>query len=165
MLSNQENLGGPLIVGFIPHQHPEVLACATDLAHHLGAPIVFAYVKPDSYLTEWDFSKNIINRSLHPDDLDEENTIDALTLLETIEAHMVGRDVSWRLRILAGEPWRALSRLADESCASMLIIGTRRTSVSSRISVLVGESTGAHLAAYQQRPLLIVPPAHKRHDH
>lgn len=162
MTSNYAQIQGPLIVGIIPQQHPEVLRQAAALAHQLKCPIIFAYVRPDSYLTEWDFTRDITQRSLHPDDLDDDNTTEALALLTSIETHMADSTIVWNLRILAGEPWRALDRLAADSAASMIIVGTRRPTVSSRLSMLVGESTGAHLAVYQHRPLLVVPPGTKR---
>ncbi|WP_411732444.1 universal stress protein [Paeniglutamicibacter sp.] len=148
---------GPLIVGVIPKQHPEVIAQALVLAEQLDRGIVFAYVDPNSYLTEWNFKEDITDQSLHPCDIDEDMTADALEILAGIEAIMVGSTPAWTLRILAGEIWKAMARLASETHASMIIVGTRGPTFGAHVSRLLNGATAAHLTAHQHRPVLVVP--------
>lgn len=156
---------GPLVVGVVLRQHPEVIAQASLLAGQLGRSILFAFVQPNSYLTEWNLKENITEQSLHPEDLDEDMTADAMDILAAIEAQMADSAVAWTLRILAGEPWKALARLASESRGSMIILGSRKPGVGAQISEWLGGATAGHLTAHQYRPVLVVPrvPTNPKH--
>ncbi|MDO2934121.1 universal stress protein [Paeniglutamicibacter sulfureus] len=156
-MSPNDAAPGPLVVGVVPRQHPEVIAQASLLAGQLGRSILFAFVQPNSYLTEWDLKGNITDQSLHPGDLDDDMTADALGILDAIEAQMADCAIVWTLRILAGEPWKALARLASESRGSMIIVGTRKPGVGAQVSEWLGGATASHLAAHQHRPVLVVP--------
>jgi nucleotide-binding universal stress UspA family protein len=144
-------------VGVIPRQHPEVIEQAMVLAERLDRGIIFAYVDPRSYLTEWNLREDIRDQSLHPRDFDEDMTADALDILAGIETRMAGRAASWTLRILAGETWKALARLASETHASMIIVGTREPTFGAHVSQLLNGATASHLTAHQHRPVLVVP--------
>ena len=115
MSSNGAATWGPLIVGVIPKQHPEVIAQASVLARQLDRAIIYAYVEPNSYLTEWNLKEDIRDQSLHPRDVDEDMTADAMEILSNIETQMSDSAATWSLRILAGEIWKALARLASET--------------------------------------------------
>ncbi|MCV9992745.1 universal stress protein [Paeniglutamicibacter sp. ZC-3] len=148
---------GPLIVGVIPRQHPEVISHGLVLAEQLDRAMIFAYVETNSYLTEWNLQEDIRDLSLHPRDLDEDMTADALEILAVVEARMEGSSTVWTLRILAGEIWKALARLASETDASMIIVGTRKPTFGAHVSQLLNGATASHLAAHQHRPVLVVP--------
>lgn len=165
MSSNDGASWGPLIVGVIPKQHPEVIAQATVLAEQLDRAIIYAYVEPNSYLTEWNFKENIRELSLHPGDVDEDMTANAMEILAQIEAQMSGSTATWSLRILAGEVWKALARLASEIDASMVIVGTREPTFGAHVSQLLNGATASHLTFHQNRPVLVVPTAPKKVKH
>ncbi len=153
----------------MPNQHPEVLLTAGTLAAKLAAPLLCAYVDEASYLVEWDPARSAHRLSLHPD-IDDED-IRALTngLKRTIEealqnAAAGSASVDWTLRTLAGDPARALARLAAESNAPMIIVGTSERGLAHRISEALNGSVGAWLSHHQSRPVLVVPyrkPAHQ----
>ncbi|MGL3806551.1 universal stress protein [Paeniglutamicibacter sp. R2-26] len=161
MSSNEASARGPLVVGVIPKQHPEVMAQAAELAQQLGRAVIFAYVEPNSYLTEWNLKEDIRDQSLHPRDIDEDMTEDAVAILADIETRMAGSTAAWSLRILAGEIWKALARLASESQASMIIVGTRESTFGAHVSQLLNGATASHLTVHQHRPVLVVPAAPK----
>ncbi|BAS11651.1 hypothetical protein AHiyo4_50730 [Arthrobacter sp. Hiyo4] len=72
--------------------------------------------------------------------------------------------VDWTLRTLAGDPGRALARLAAESNSPMIIVGTSERGLTHRISEMLNGSVGLWLTHHQSRPVLVVPyrrPAHQ----
>ncbi|MFJ5697052.1 universal stress protein [Arthrobacter sp. NPDC093139] len=155
----------PLLVGVVPGQHPEVLQTAVALAQRLTAPLLFAYVDEASYLVEWDPARSTHRLSLHPDKNDDE--IRSVTEdLKSVIASAVrpGTPTEWTLRTLAGDPARALGRLAAEVDAPMIVVGTPERGFGHRITELLNGSVAAWLTHHQSRPVLVVPyrkPAHQ----
>lgn len=153
----------------MPNQHPEVLLAAGALAVKLAAPLVCAYVDEASYLVEWDPARSAHRLSLHPDKDDDDIRSVTNGLKRTIEealqnAAVGSASVDWTLRTLAGDPARALARLAAESNAPMIIVGTSERGLAHRISEALNGSVGAWLSHHQSRPVLVVPyrkPAHQ----
>ena len=150
-------VSGPLVVGVIPNQHPEVVLEARALSDALGRPIAFAYVEPTSYLIEWDLKSDIEYQSLHPNRVDEDISADVMLILANLRTVMEGARLPWNLRVLAGDPAKALARLARELRASMIIVGTREPGVGPMVSEFLGGSTAAHLTDQQALPVLVVP--------
>jgi nucleotide-binding universal stress UspA family protein len=159
----------PLVVGVLPNQHPEVLLTAGALAVRLDAPLLCAYVDEASYLVEWDPARSAHRLSLHPDKDDEDIRAVTNGLKRTIEealknAAAGSAGVDWTLRTLAGDPARALARLAAEGNAPMIIVGTSERGLAHRISEALNGSVGTWLSHHQSRPVLVVPyrkPAHE----
>ncbi|MEW9871131.1 universal stress protein [Arthrobacter sp. HS15c] len=157
----------PLLVGVMPDQHPEVLRTATQLAARLSAPMLCAYVDEASYLVEWDPARSAHRLSLHPEKDDED--VRAVTMgIRAVIEDAVGTAgdpaINWTLRTLAGDPARALARLAAETNAPMIIVGTSERGLAHRISEALNGSVGAWLSHHQTRPVLVVPyrmPAHE----
>jgi len=155
----------PLLVGVVPGQHPEVLQTAVTLAQQLTAPLLFAYVDEASYLVEWDPARSTHRLSLHPDKNDD----DIRSVTEELKSVIVsavrpGTPTEWTLRTLAGDPARALGRLAAEVNAPMIIVGTPERGFGHRITELLNGSVAAWLTHHQSRPVLVVPfkmPAHE----
>ena len=150
-------VSGPLVVGVIPNQHPEVVLEARALSDALNRPIVFAYVEPNSYLVEWDLKSDIEYLSLHPREIDEDISADVALILATLWKMMDGAALPWRFRVLAGDPAKALARLARETRASMIVVGTREPGAGPLLAEFLGGSTAAHLAGQQPLPVLVVP--------
>ncbi|WP_345152604.1 universal stress protein [Arthrobacter ginkgonis] len=145
------------MVGIIPNQHPEVVMEARALSDALNRPIIFAYVEPNSYLVEWDLKSDIEYLSLHPQEIDEDISADVALILATLWRAMEGAALPWRFRVLAGDPAKALARLAREARASMIVVGTREPGVGPLLSEFLGGSTAAHLTEQQLLPVLVVP--------
>ena len=147
----------PLLVGVVPGQHPEVLQTAATLAQRLSAPLLCAYVDEASYLVEWDPARSAHRLSLHPDKNDDD--IRSLTndLKSAIGSAIPSASPEWTLRTLAGDPARALGRLATEVNAPMIIVGTPEKGFGHRITELLNGSVAAWLTHHQSRPVLVVP--------
>ena len=74
------------------------------------------------------------------------------------------RTVEWTLRTLAGDPARALARLAAETNAPMIIVGTSERGFSHRLSEALNGRWVPGSRHHQSRPVLVVPyrmPAHE----
>ncbi|MDQ0848434.1 nucleotide-binding universal stress UspA family protein [Arthrobacter sp. B3I9] len=147
----------PLVVGVVPGQYPEVLRAAATLADGLSAPLICAYVDEASYLVEWDPARLAHRLSLHPDADDAEIRAVTQELRSVAGAACDGLGVAWTLRTLAGDPARALGRLAAEAGAGMIIVGTPERGLGHRISEALNGSVAAWLSHHQNCPVLIVP--------
>lgn len=152
-----ESFRGPLVVGVLPGQSPEVLEAAAALAEKLVAPLLCAYVDEASYLVEWDPARSAHRLSLHPDTDNAEIKAVTQELRSLIAAACDGTGVGWTLRTLAGDPARALGRLAAESGAGMIIVGTPEPGLGHRITAALNGSVAAWLSHHQEHPILIVP--------
>jgi nucleotide-binding universal stress UspA family protein len=150
-----------LVVGVLPGQHPEVLQTAASLAKGLAAPMICAYVDEASYLVEWDPERSAHRLSLHPDTDDAQIRETTQELRSVIEAGCAGLGIDWTLRTLAGDPARAIGRLAAESNARMIIVGTSERGIGHRISAALNGSVAAWLSHHQGHPILIVPVGRK----
>ncbi len=157
MSGEEKDDAPPLVVGVLPGQHPEVLKTAAALAASLEVPLVCGYVDEASYLVEWDPARSAHRLSLHPD-TDDADILAVNTELRTvIAAACDGLGVQWTLRSLAGDPARALGRLAAEAGAAMIIVGTPERGLGHRISEALNGSVAAWLSHHQHHPILIVP--------
>jgi nucleotide-binding universal stress UspA family protein len=151
----------PLVVAVLPGQHPEVVQTAASLAARLAAPMICAYVDEASYLVEWDPERSAHRLSLHPDTDDDEIRATTQGLRSAIESGCAGLDLDWTLRILAGDPARAIGRLAAEANAQMIVVGTPEPGLGHRLSAALNGSVAAWLSHHQERPILIVPAVEK----
>ncbi|MDR6504490.1 universal stress protein [Arthrobacter oryzae] len=147
----------PLVVGVLPGQHAEVLRAATGLGERMGLPLLCAYVDEASYLVEWDPARSAHRLSLHPDKDDADVRAVSEELRGVVGAACAGKPVEWTLRILAGDPARALGHVAAEVSAPMIIVGTPERGIGHRISAALNGSVAAWLTRHQDRPVLVVP--------
>jgi len=160
--------GGPLLVGIMPKQHPEVLQTAAALAARLATPLVCAYVDEASYLVEWDPARSAHRLSRDPGA--DDDMLALATELKALVQQAVGKlpadggPVDWSFRTLTGDPARALGQVAAELDAPIIIVGTSERGFSHWLSEALNGSVGAWLSHHQSRPVLVVPyrmPAHE----
>jgi nucleotide-binding universal stress UspA family protein len=153
------NVGGmgPIVVGVLPKQPRRVVLEARTLAEALGSPLVFAYVEVNSYLVEWELKEDIRGNAPPPRVIDEDMTEDARDMLRILDSDMAGTKIEWSLRVLAGDPGKALARLGNELHARMIVVGTRHKGVGARMSELLNGTTAHHVIAHQQLPVVVVP--------
>jgi Universal stress protein family len=161
MPAESVNGPSPLVVGVLPGQHPEVLQTAASLAKRLAAPMICAYVDEASYLVEWDPARSSHRLSRHPDADDTRIRATTQELHSVIEARCAGLGVDWTLRTLAGDPARAIGRLATDANALMIVVGTPERGLGHRISAALNGSVAAWLSHHQEHPILIVPAERK----
>jgi len=149
----------PLVVGVLPGQSPDVLRTAALLARNIAAPLICAHVDEASYLVEWDPARSAHRLSLHPDADDARIRETTQELRSVIEARCASLGIDWTLRTLAGDPARAIGRLAADADACMIVVGTPERGIGHRISAALNGSVAAWLSHHQDRPILIVPAA------
>ncbi|MGO4300182.1 universal stress protein [Leifsonia sp. RAF41] len=151
---------GPVIVGLHRGQSQAVLLEAAQLAAELGRPLLCAYVSEDSYLTEWDKPDTVAGESLHPSEVGAGERDAVLALTAAIDAALNDIDTppeSWSLRLLAGDPAKALGRLAGETDARLIVVGTHRRGFSNTVENWLAGSVSARLTHDQWRPVVVVP--------
>lgn len=156
-MTELESLGsGPILVGFKPDLHPAIIGAAVGLARAFDCEAIFVYVELNSALVELEPTTQRYADSLAPD-VDEEMGAVALGLRDTLAAAVHGAGVNWSLRVLAGDPASALSRLGAELGARMFVVGTRRPGPLHHLEEILGGSVGKALAMGQTRPVVLVP--------
>ena len=168
MSAESTNGTPPLVAGVLPGQSPEVLQAAGALAKTLAARLICAYVDEASYLVEWDPARSAHRLSLHPETDNAEIRAVTEELRNSIASAISPLGIDWTLQLLAGDPARALGRLAGEVGAGMIIVGTPEPGLGHRISAALNGSVAAWLSHHQDRPILIVPvraPVHHRTKH
>ena len=151
---------GPVIVGVHRGQSRAVLVEAARLASELGRPLLCAYVSEDSYLTEWDKPGDVAQESLHPSEVGAGEGEAVLALTTAIEAALsdAGSAPSgWSVRLLAGDAAKALGRLAAETQARLIVVGTHRRGFSNTLENWLAGSVGARLTHDQRTPVVVVP--------
>ncbi|WP_348787699.1 universal stress protein [Leifsonia sp. NPDC080035] len=150
--------GGPVIAAVHPGQSTAVVAEGARLAAALGRPLLCAHVAEDSYLTEWDRPEVREEASLHPPTAAESDAQTARAELEaSIAAVIDGADAAWSLRVLGGDPAKALARVAEELDARLLVVGTRQKGFGAALEEFLTGSVAAKLAHEQDRPVVVVP--------
>lgn len=154
-----ENLRGPLIVGVIPRQHPGVVAQAAFLAEELGRRIVFVFVEPRSHLAAWNLTVRMTDLPVPPPEIAEDMSDEAAEIFTALGSLMAGSPAAWVLRIVGGEPWVALGRLADEARGSMFVVGTRDPRLGAHLAGFLAGAVASRLVAHRHLPVVVVPAA------
>jgi len=166
---------GPVVVGVYPGQPVAVDQEAAALAALLDRPMVCAYVTPDSDLTEWERADLRREASLHPEAVAPEDERLAVDLAAAITAALAdASSVSdavaggaralrggWVLRMLAGDPAKALARLADEQDAAIVVVGTHQAGFGHAVEEWLSGSVAVQLTRAQLRSVLVVPIGHE----
>jgi nucleotide-binding universal stress UspA family protein len=147
---------GPIVlgVGWLPSDH--VVRAAAELAATLERHLVCAFVDPASYLTEWEPERQRTALSLEPA-INEETDFPAILLQRHVETLLGKPGEAWSFRVLAGGVAKALSRLAESTGASLLVVGADRTGSLAWADRLLEGSVSGSLTRTQHCPVLIVP--------
>ncbi len=143
-----------IIVGVTPSTPAVVLDTAVRYADAFGADLIGAYVDQSRYVTTARDGSQV-SMLIDPDLTDEDGQIpDAVT--QMLSFRWEGR-ARWSPRLLAGDAATALSRLAEEVDAVMLVVGTRAATMQATLAEFFNGSVAVRLAHRQHRPLLVVP--------
>ena len=154
MTSSRANAEGPIVVGVYPGQSTLVINEGLVAAHESGHAIVFAHVRVTSYLTEWDTARQ--RRETARRATTGEDAVLIAELTEVISG-LADRGVSWTLRLIDGDPPKALVRLADEVHASRIIVGSRGAGLVNATGEWLSRSVATRLIHLQHRPVTVVP--------
>ncbi|SMH51125.1 Nucleotide-binding universal stress protein, UspA family [Rathayibacter oskolensis] len=150
---------GPVLVGVVDGQRPEVVRTAARFASGLGAPLLLLTVVPDPYLVG-DYIDPVtggIPIGLVQRGGGAEGPAVPPSLRQAMEEALADSDVQWTLRAAEGEPALALTDVAEKSDARMIVVGTRDSGVLASIAEFLSGSVAVHLAHRQRRPVMVVP--------
>lgn len=146
-----------ILVGVEPRLSDAVLLEAAHLAHDLGCELICAYVDPSRYPVEQLPDGSVRALPIDPDspELDEEEF--DRNYAARVEQTLAGHGVQWSMRALAGDPARALSTLAEQVNARMIVVGTHEPGFRAGVREFFHTSVAVHLAHRQHRPVLVIP--------
>ena len=152
----------PVVVGIEPGQDPHVLDRAREFAEQLGTGVLCVWVDPGHLVVSTEMAGSVATVPVDPDDADDDPTEVEDALIEFVQQHLQGRELSWRFVYTAGEVARGLGRVAREYQAPMIVVGSRRPGFAGWMHELIGGSVGGHLAHTQDTPVLVVPLSGRR---
>lgn len=147
---------GPVVLGVGWRISGHLIRTAAGLAAALGHHLVCAFVDPASYLTEWEPVGQRTAYSLDPI-VNEETDFPARDLQRHLESVLGSPGEAWSFRVLNGDVAKALGRLADNTDASLLVVGAPRPGSLAWADRLLEGSVTASLIHSQRRPVLVVP--------
>ncbi|MCL2465983.1 MAG: universal stress protein [Micrococcales bacterium] len=145
----------PAVVGLIPGLPDLVTLTAVSWASAAACELYFAYVDPLRY-TIAEFPDGTVRHADIDPDVDN-NWKQREAEMESSLHDLVGTQVSWHFRYLAGRPDRALTHLARAVDAAVIMVGTSTPGLRSGLRRLLNGSVATHLSHHQHRPVLVVP--------
>lgn len=148
-------LRGAVIVGAIPDQPSRVLKEAARYAHLLGAPLLVVHVDVTRFVTYEDPDGYVHSAPIDINAAIGESDLAAVTA--EAEAILGGRDLTWEVRQLVGDPALAIKNLAEQIDAKLLVVGTRKRGLGESIREFFTGAVAVRLAHRQHRPVLVVP--------
>ncbi|MET4702825.1 universal stress protein [Frigoribacterium sp. UYMn621] len=148
---------GPLVVGVATGQSDVVVEQARALATRLGTQLICAWVDAGRYVIDELRDGNVRSMPIDPDMGDERHSGVPANLLAQLSRLLGPEHDSWSTRELAGDPARALGRLAEVVDASMIVVGTRRAGMTGSVQEMFNGSVAVHLAHRQHRPVVVIP--------
>ncbi len=146
-----------VIVGVAPGQPDAVVQQAAGFASHFAAELVCAWVDPGRYMVSEHPDGSMSTLSFDPDNTDLADEGFHPGLRVRLETLLEGRGLAWSTRALAGDPALALGHLAETLGASMIIVGTRESSVRGGLQAFFTGSIAVRLAHRQHRPVVMIP--------
>lgn len=160
----RQRMAGPVVAGIVPGQPAIVIRQSAALAYSLGVGLVFAYVDVTRYLVQDHDGEDDTSAPIDPDGVDDAGDAEgtARSIRERIASELGdGGDENgahdWSFVTLAGEPARALARLAENVHAGVIVVGTRERGVGARLEEFLVGSVAVHLTHRQHRPVLVIP--------
>lgn len=146
---------GPVILGTAWDASAHLIRTAAGLAAALGEHLICAFVDPASYLTEWAPRQQVTALSLDPS-INEEALFPSEHMQRRLEAILGKPGDSWSFRVLNGDVTKALNRLAENTNATMLIVGAGRPGTLAWLDRTLEGSVPISLIRQHRRPVLVV---------
>jgi nucleotide-binding universal stress UspA family protein len=146
-----------IVVAVEPGQSDAVLLQASALAADLGCRLVCAHVDRSRYPVEEHDDGSVVSLPFDPD-LPEMGDDGFDPGLAAHLSDVLGRaGVPYSVRVLAGDPARALGRLAEAVNARLIVVGTHQPGLRRGVRDFFNGSVAVHLAHRQHRPVVVVP--------
>ena len=148
-----------VIVGVVPGRTDAVVEQAAVFAAHFNAELVCAYVDVSRYVVKEHADGTVSSLPFDPSLPGLGGGEFEAELRAQLAAVLDARGAVWSTRALAGDPARALDRLAVALDAAMIVVGTRDESVKATVQEFLSGSVAVHLAHRQHRPVVVIPQA------
>lgn len=149
--------GTTIVVGVTPRQPDAVLLEAVSFARAFGCSLVLAHVDASRFVVVENADGSVTSMPFDADLHDFDPEPADPTLEATAHRLLDDAGVAWELTQLAGDPARALARLAESVSARAIIVGTRERGLRSGILEFLNGSVAAALTHRQARPVVVVP--------
>ncbi len=146
-----------IVVGVVPTMSDTLLYTAAEFAKRFNAELLCASVDASRYAIDAMADGTIVAVSINPDIVDDVPEVFDPVLQAEIAATLDPTGVTWSTRALAGGPYQELSRLAEDTDAAMIIVGTREPGFLGGFREFLNGSVAAQLAHRQHRPVVVVP--------
>jgi len=152
-----EPAGTTIVVGVTPRQPDAVLIEAASFARAFGCSLVLAHVDASRFVVVENVDGTVTSLPFDADLHDFDPEPPDPTLEATAHRLLDDAGVSWELTQLAGDPARAIGRLADSVSARAIVVGTRERGLRKGILEFFNGSVAAALAHRQTRPVIVIP--------
>lgn len=149
--------GTTILVGVVPRQPDAVLLEAISFAQAFGCSLVLAHVDASRFVVVENADGSVTSMPFDADLHDFDPEPPDATLEATVHRLLDDAGVPWEMKQLAGDPARALARLAESVSARAIIVGTRERGLRKGIMEFFNGSVAAALAHRQARPVIVVP--------
>jgi nucleotide-binding universal stress UspA family protein len=156
-MSAAEPLHRPVIVGVIPDQPEDVILTAASFAQRLGVDLVCASVDTAHTTVERHADGTVEAISLDPDAIDIETLEFDPGIRDRLTGLLDPLGIHWRTQALAGGAAQELEHLADDTDATMIVVGTRDPGLRATLREFMNGSVAVQLAHRQHHPVLVVP--------
>jgi nucleotide-binding universal stress UspA family protein len=146
-----------IIVGVVRGQSDALLKQAVVFADRFGSLIVCAQVNPTRYTVTENADGTVTSLPLNPELAELRDEVFDPAMRDYLDSVLTPTGVPWTTRALAGNPARALARLADTLDAEMIIVGTRQPTLRGTVREFLAGSVAVYLAHHQNRPVVVIP--------
>ena len=144
-----------VVVGVADGRSDAVVLVAAEFAQRSDAELVCAVVDEAHYAAV-DRSGRAVVVPIDPDAVDDDER-DWAGIEDRLHDVLDHRHVDWSVRFVTGEPSAAITAVAFDVDALMIVIGTQRPTIARSFRELFAGSIAAHLAHRQARPIVVVP--------
>ncbi|MEF9873920.1 universal stress protein [Glutamicibacter sp.] len=134
-----------MVMGVESGMSPAVFAAAGSLARGLDARLVCIHADSGRLITD-KLSEGDLLASASP--VSEELAWEITSVITGVELESY---------TVAGDPAKVLAAVAEQLDAQMIVVGTRRPGIRSKMAQLMDGSIAVALAHKQHRPVLVIP--------
>lgn len=145
----------PVLVGVTPDHLEHVLAEAGRLAAAFGTTLLVAHVDVTRFVKNEDPDGYVPTFPSEVDTTLSSKQLDAVKA--TAEQVLGSTGARWTVVQPFGDPATALSQVAEQTNARLIVVGTRKRGIGEGIREFFTGSVAARLTHRQSRPVVVVP--------
>jgi nucleotide-binding universal stress UspA family protein len=146
-----------IVVGILPNRPTTVIEVAVGIAQGLRARLVCVSVEPVHVIIDIGPDGIPLTAAYDPDATGLPEPRFEPALAEQISRIADRRGIACEFEMRVDDPARALSAVAEENDALLIVVGARRASAAQAVREFFSGSVAARLSHQQHRPVLVVP--------